>query len=115
MARGFLRTVAGGNLDSIRIRLSAEGKERVTTLSLARTLTYFEAGPPLEVTLIDAEVADSYQPTVAERHRLIYKLLFPDDRSYYYFFELMIEGRDSTITGFRIEPPEETEKRPLAR
>lgn len=115
MARRYLRTIAGGNIDSIRMPLSDAGKEVVTSITLARTLALFEEGPPGEVTLVDAETADSRSPTVAERHRLIYRLALPDDRSYYYFFELIIEGGDSTITGFRIEPREELESRPLAR
>jgi hypothetical protein len=115
LARRYLRTLSSGNLDSIRRPLSARGKEVVTSHSLARTLALLEAGPPAALTLIDAEVADSYKPTPAERHRLTYRLLYPNDRSYYYFFELMIEGGDSTITGFRVEPRDASSPDSLAR
>jgi hypothetical protein len=108
MARTYLRTLASGNLDSIRLPLSPEGKDLVTSFSLARTLACFEAGPPVDVTLLDAEVADSHYPTPAERHRLTYRLLFGNERSYYYFFELTIEAGDSAITGFRIESRDES-------
>jgi hypothetical protein len=107
MARGFLRTLASKDMDSIRLRLSPEGKERVTSSSLARTFACFEAGEPIDVALVDLQIADRRTPaTPAERHRLTYRLLFNNEQKYYYFFELMIEAGDSTITGFRIEPNE---------
>jgi hypothetical protein len=109
MARGYLRTLASGNVDSIRLPLSATGKERVTSATLPRTLACFQAGPPTDVALVNVEIADRRTPaTPAERHRHTYRLLFNDQRKYYYFFELTIEKGDSTITGFRIEPDEKS-------
>jgi hypothetical protein len=115
MARRYLTTLASGNLDSIRLRLSPKGKELVTSLSIARTLACFGAGPPADISLVDAEIADSNSPTPAERHRLTYALLFPNARRYYYFFELTIESGDSVITGFHIEPRDEPASDSLAR
>jgi hypothetical protein len=109
MARGYLRTLASENMDSIRLPLSDEGKKRVTSSTLARTFALFTGGPPTDVALVDAQIADRRTPgTPAERHRLTYRLLFDNVQKYYYFFELTIEAGDSTITGFRIEPDEES-------
>src|SRR4051812_23737549 len=62
MARAYLRTLASGNIDSIRLPLSATGKERVTSLTLARTLAYSRGGPPSDVALVNAEIAARRPP-----------------------------------------------------
>jgi hypothetical protein len=104
MARRFLRTIESRDLDAIRAPLTQRGKDEVTSLSMARTFDFFDGGAATAVTLLNAEIADSPRPEPAERHRLTYRLDLPNDRSCYYFFELMIEHGDSAISGFRIEP-----------
>lgn len=107
MARRYLETLASHDLDSIHRPLDEEGKRLVTPLSLAKIYGYLESGPPTEVTLLAAEIADRATATPAERHRLTYRLDFPDKQSYYYFFELVIDSGDSLVTGFQIEPRDE--------
>ena len=103
-ARQFLQTLTTRNLPEIRKPLSETGKLKVDNISMASIFGYFESGLPHSVTLIDAEMAISNEPTYAERHRLTYSLICTDDNLYYYFFEATIEHGDTLISGFMIEP-----------
>ncbi len=103
-ARVFLKVLQSGDLEAIRRPLSPRGKESVTAEKLAPTLSCFESGAPVAATLVSSEVATSEAPTPAERHRLIYRLDFPNERQYYYHFEMTVESGDTSVTGFQIEP-----------
>lgn len=103
-ARAFLQVLASHDINAVRRPLSPQGRDSMTAQRLAPIFEYFASGPPNSATLISSEVATSGSPTPAERHRLIYRLEFPDERTYYYHFEMTIADEDTSITGFRIEP-----------
>jgi len=103
-ARAFLHVLASRDMDAVRKPLSQRGKDSLTVERLAPIFDYFASGPPNSATLISSEVATSDSPVPAQRHRLIYRLQFPDERTYYYHFEMTIADNDTAITGFQIEP-----------